>query len=129
MAYRNISLYKADRTRLLKLMYPDEKVAIGKVTFKNGIFTGITGRLWLDKISIIFSDDILVKHNDLIKTLSREMLVLGSMCELIEENKSITLFPIGKNDFQDSKIGMQLRAAVYVLILDLSLKIIAKQIK
>jgi hypothetical protein len=129
MAFRNISFYKSDRNRLLELIYPDENVAIGKVVFKNSIFNGITARLWLDKITIIFSETLLIKHHDLIKTLEQEMVVLGSMCELKKGNKSINLIPVGKNNFEDSKMGMQLRAALYVLILDLSLKIIAKQLK
>jgi hypothetical protein len=128
MSYQNISLFKAHRTRLLKLMYPDEKVAVGKVKFENDILKGITGRLWHDDISIVFSDNIILNHNDLINTINREMEVIGLMCEVKMHNKSITLIPAGKNDFEDSKIGMQLRAAVYVFILDLSLKLIAKHL-
>ena len=128
MSYKNISLFKSHRTRLLKLMYPDERVAHGKVIFDNNIFKGITGRLWHDDISIVFSDNILLNHNDFINTINQEMGVIALMCEVKMHNKSITLIPAGKNDFEDSKIGMQLRAAVYVFILDLSLKLIAKHL-
>ena len=129
MAYSNISFYKSRRSTLLQLMYPDEWSSIGKVVFKNSIYKGITVRLWHDEISITFGDYIIDSHDDLMKKIAQEMVVLSSMCEYKIGIMLITLIPIGRNNFEDTELAMQQRAALYILILDLCLKLISKYLR
>jgi hypothetical protein len=129
MGYHNISFYKARRSSLLKLMYPDEWSSVGKVVFKNSIYKGITVRLWQDEISISFNETIIESHDDLMNKIAKEMVVLSSMCEYKVSKVLIRLVPTGRNDFADTELGMQQRAALYILILDLCLKLIGKHLR
>lgn len=125
----NILFFKAETKRLIELMNPDVEFFRGKLIFKRRINNPYSVWFWLNQIQITFSNSLLEKHNELIKSIESEMVVLDSMCKLEKTDRSIILIPIGENTFEDTELGMQLRAALYVLILDLSLKIIDKYLK
>lgn len=74
-------------------------------------------------------ESVIDGHDDLMNKIAHEMVVLSSMCEYKIGVMLITLIPIGRNNFEDTVLAMQQRAALYILILDLCLKLIAKQLR
>jgi|UniRef100_UPI00404B1EC6 hypothetical protein len=125
MPYLNISYYKSQRTKLLKLVYPNDNwIGIGKIIFKQTNYKGITARLWRDQIEILFDDTFLDCNPEFLNQAAIKLDILSENFEYKIRSNRITILPIGRNEFPDTKIGMKNRAALYVLTLVISLKAI-----
>lgn len=127
--------YKVHRTKILRLMYPDDFVQIGQVVFKNQPFKGITAQIWLDNISINLNSDFLKSNPKIIEKLQTELQLLKDYLTYkinyhSESNSgAIMISPLDKNEFIETEAGIRHRASVHVLMIDLCLNVIAKHIQ
>lgn len=89
--------------------------------FKQDPDKGIVARLWKDQIFISFDEPFLNARPNLNKDLTTKFKSLGNHMEYMIYEKSLVCIPLNKNAFEDIRIGMKQRAALYVLTLELCL--------
>lgn len=128
MTYKNLSYYKYYRTTLLQSLFPNEADTIGAVTFKEGKLKGVKGKLWHDRVELVFTKDFLEKYPNVIEHFKANLTTIEEYAEVVVDATKIIAEPKGKFNFQDSELGMRQRAAYYVMILQIMLKEITNTI-
>mgnify|MGYP000294794634 CR=1 FL=1 len=120
--FKHLIVFKEHVESLLKVMYPNEVVSENDIICKSEHLVGVSAIIHPYHIYIDLNEAYINNSPIFKKKYMHKLDAINTTFDYRASSKRVYVYPKDRDEFPDTPLGMEQRAAFFVLVLELSLK-------
>lgn len=120
--FKHLKVFKSQVSSLIKLVYPQEEITEYTILFKSKERNGISAIVHPYHIYIDVSEAYVNATPILKKEYKHTLTAINTSFDYRPSSKRVYLYPLDRDEFPDTPLGMEQRAAFFIVVLEVCLK-------
>lgn len=113
-------------SNLLKHLYSNAEIDGRKITFSEEPFIGVIGEITAASLYVYLDETFKEKHPLLKQNEHIKLPLVNTNLALTWSTGNGHMYPLDRNEFPDTKLGMEQKAAFFVIVMEVCLKQLIK---
>lgn len=119
--FKNVEYFNKQKEELLSHLYPDAILNGNKIKFPSNMYDGITAEITAGSIYVYLNNEFKQSHSSLKENNAFELPLVNTRFSLTFSSGKGYMYPRDRSEFPDTELGMEQKAAFFVMVLQVCL--------